>query len=215
MRCAKFFKFSKNVKEELLKKIEALWLQFWGKDPCQNDQYPKIINQKHFDRINQLIATSGTIACGGENSPENFKIAPTILEQINWDAPVMQEEIFGPVLPVLEFTELQEVIDVLSTKPKPLALYFFSNNKRDQEKIIHSLSYGGGCMNETIIHMVGHQMPFGGVGFSGMGQYHGEFSFQTFSHAKSILFKSNVYEPSIRYAPYTDKKFGLLKKLFR
>ncbi len=139
---------------------------------------------------------------------------PTIIEGINLKNRIMEEEIFGPILPVVEFEGIDEVIDIVKNNPKPLALYYFSEDKEKQEFIIKNISFGGGCINDTIMHLSTSTLPFGGVGSSGMGSYHGRASFQTFSHKKSILKKSNLIDIKIRYAPFKGK-INLAKKLFK
>lgn len=139
---------------------------------------------------------------GGIHDRENLYIAPTIVEQITWDSPIMQEEIFGPILPLLSYSDLNEVIAKINDRGRPLALYYFSANTKHQEKIIQSIPFGGGCINDTIMHLSSPYLPFGGIGASGMGKYHGKFSFDTFTHYKSILKKSFRFDQQWRYPPY-------------
>ena len=154
------------------------------------------------------------IITGGVGN-EHGQIAPTILDNVHPDSPVMQEEIFGPILPLLTYHDIEDVITWIRSRPKPLALYLFSNCKTTQKRILQSLSFGGGCINDTIMHLASHHLPFGGVGESGMGSYHGKQSFLTFSHQKSILKKSNRLDIPIRYAPYTSFKETLLKTFLK
>ncbi len=201
-----------SVKQKLLDKMKKYIHQFYGEQACTNDSFPKIINEKHFDRLLGLIEGENVVT-GGSSSRERRQISPTILDNITWNSPVMAEEIFGPILPVLEFSKLNDVITMVNNHPKPLALYYFTTSKENEKKIISSISYGGGCINDTIMHLATSHMPFGGVGDSGMGRYHGIESFHTFSHKKSVLKKANWLDVPLRYPPYKDH-LKTLKKLF-
>jgi aldehyde dehydrogenase (NAD+) len=202
----------KDVKKELINSMKKYILEYYGNNPCKNEELPKIINDKHFKRVKEYL-NNGRIVIGGEFDEQNLRISPTILDSITWEDPVMQEEIFGPVLPILEFSDISEVITAVNSRPKPLALYLFTTNKTLENKIVRSVSFGGGCINDTVVHLATSHMPFGGVGESGMGSYHGKWSFETFTHTKSILKKSNLLDIKLRYPPYRNK-LGLLKKLF-
>ncbi|MDF2905270.1 MAG: NAD-dependent aldehyde dehydrogenase [Herbinix sp.] len=201
-----------SVKKCLLDKMKKYIHQFYGEQACLNDNFPKIINEKHFDRLLGLIDGEQAVI-GGTFSRERNQISPTILNHITWNSPVMAEEIFGPILPVMEFKTLSEAITMVSSHPKPLALYYFTTKKENEKKIINSISYGGGCINDTIMHLATSHMPFGGVGDSGMGRYHGKYSFETFTHRKSVLKKANWLDVPLRYPPYKDH-LRTLKKLF-
>jgi NAD-dependent aldehyde dehydrogenases len=209
--CPDYLLVHKDVKKDLLEAMKKYSKEFFGEMPCQNEEYPKIINQKHFDRLKGLL-TNGKIIIGGEYNEETLQISPTILDQVTWNDPVMEEEIFGPILPVLEFEDMNDVITMVNSHPKPLALYLFTNNKIIEDQVISRVSFGGGCINDTLVHLATSYMPFGGVGESGMGGYHGKWSFDTFTHQKSIMKKSNLIDVNIRYAPYKNK-MKLLKKL--
>lgn len=200
-----------KVKERLLKEIANCWDEFYG-DALKSAQWPRMINEKHYQRVMGLMQGEH-IYCGGVG--DGMSIAPTILTDVSWDAPIMQEEIFGPVLPVITFKELDEVIPLINSREKPLALYLFSRSPGNQEKILDKISFGGGCVNDTIIHLATDRMPFGGVGQSGMGGYHGKNSFDTFTHEKSIVQKANWLDIPVRYAPFTQKKTKLVKKLMK
>ena len=200
-----------TMKEELISKMKDYIKEFYGNNPCMSLNYPKIINSKHFNRLINLIEGE-EIIIGGDYDDEINKISPTILDNVSWDSPVMQEEIFGPILPILEFEDLNELLAVVNKKPKPLSLYFFSNDKNRQKEIIKNISFGGGCINDSLVHLATPHMPFGGVGDSGMGEYHGKWSFDTFSHKKSILKKSNLFDIPLRYPPFKNN-LKLLKKL--
>lgn len=204
---------SPEIKDQLLSLLQRFIKDFYGDQPLNNNEYPRIINEKHFQRLRKLLE-KGKIICGGEHHLPTLKIAPTIIDQITWDDPVMQEEIFGPILPVLEYDNLAEVIQRVNSRPKPLALYLFSTSRQNQQKILENISFGGGCINDTIIHLATPYLPFGGVGDSGLGGYHGQASFQTFSHQKSLLKKSNLFDLDLRYPPYKGK-LKLLKKIMK
>ena len=203
-----------KVKEEFLAYV-VYWIEkMLGKEPLNNPDYPKMINEKHYQRVMNLIKGE-KVCCGGYGNPDTLQITPTVLEQVSWDAPVMQEEIFGPVLPVLTFKTLDEAIEKVREREKPLALYLFTQRKDVEEKVLRSLSFGGGCINDTIIHLATSRMGFGGVGNSGMGSYHGKKSFETFSHEKNIVKKSTWMDLPIRYMPYTKEKELLLRMFLR
>ena len=182
---------------ELKKQIR---LQF-GSDPLTSPDYGRIINKRHFDRIVGLMDTA-KVVCGGRYDSGSLKIEPTVMDNVTWEDPVMQEEIFGPVLPILTYSHVNEIYDLLSDKPKPLALYIFTQDKRLVKDITSRLSYGGGCVNDVVIHLATSRMPFGGVGESGMGAYHGKAGFDVFSHTKSIVDKKTWIDLPMRYQPY-------------
>lgn len=177
------------------------------------ENYPRMVNEKHFDRVLGLL-NNQKILFGGESIRQTLTINPTVLTDVFPDSEVMQEEIFGPVLPILTYITLNEAIEFVRSRPKPLALYVFTKDKKAREKVLRELSYGGGCVNDTLVHVASSYLPFGGVGYSGMGSYHGKASFDTFTHYKSILDKGAHLDPSLRYRPYTPGKIRWLKKLF-
>ncbi len=203
----------RSVKDQLLSCMAKYIKEFYGENPCEKSDLPRIINQKHFERLKGLL-NKGKIIVGGTFNEERLRIAPTIIDEVTWEDPIMQQEIFGPLMPVIEYGDLSEVISMVNKRPKPLALYFFTNNKENEKKIIDSISFGGGCINDTIVHLATSYMPFGGVGESGMGGYHGKASFDTFTHYKSILKKSNSLDIKLRYPPYGDN-LKKLKKFFK
>lgn len=202
-----------SVKGKLINKISDYIIEFYGSESCSNLDYPKIINDKHFYRLLGLLKDED-IVFGGKSNNKTNQISPTVLDNVTWDSVVMQEEIFGPILPVLEFEDINEVISIVNKRPKPLALYYFSNNNDRQKRIIKNISFGGGCINDTVVHVATSYMPFGGVGHSGMGGYHGKASFETFSHKKGILDKSNLIDINLRYPPFKNN-LKLLKKIMR
>lgn len=180
----------RNVKDELLANLKEVVTNTYGADVSQNLDFPHVVSEKHFDRLNSFL-TNGDIVFGGKTDRSRLFIEPTVLDNISWEDNVMQDEIFGPILPVIVYDEISEVIQAIVKRPKPLALYLFSEDEAVQDHILNSVSFGGGSINDTINHMTSHYLPFGGVGDSGMGAYHGKASFDTFSHAKSILKRSN------------------------
>ena len=200
----------KRIRDELITAILAEIEKQFGKEPLKNPNYGKIINEKHFERILGLI-NGEKLVYGGQSEPESLRIAPTILNNITWDDAVMGEEIFGPLLPILTFDTLDEALDTVESHPHPLALYFFSEDKAAQKKVLDTCRFGGGCINDTIIHLATSDMPFGGVGESGMGSYHGRVGFETFSHYRSIVDKKTWMDLPIRYQKYTQKKEKLLR----
>lgn len=203
-----------KVKDKLLEEIRRFIRRQLGDNPLENENYGKIINEKHFNRLLGLMK-SGKIYLGGEASRETLQIAPTVLVDVKPSDPVMQEEIFGPILPVLTFRDIREVITFVQHREKPLALYLFTRSKKTEKQILLHLSFGGGCINDTIIHLATSRMGFGGVGASGMGSYHGKRSFQTFSHERSIVKKYNWLDLPIRYQPYKNWKEFLLRIFLR
>ncbi|WP_320130357.1 aldehyde dehydrogenase [uncultured Sphaerochaeta sp.] len=193
--------------DELKKAIQEMF----GTEPLYNKDFPKIINQKHFTRLISLLSC-GTLAYGGQIDPESLKIAPTILTNPDMDSPLMTDEIFGPILPIIGFDSFEQATDYIRDREHPLALYLFSNDKKRQKWVVSNLIYGGGCINDTVAHLANPSMAFGGVGGSGMGSYHAKESFTTFSHTKSILNKRTWLDIKIRYAPYKGK-LSLVKRL--
>jgi aldehyde dehydrogenase (NAD+) len=201
----------RQIKSDLLKAMKAAVREFYGENPAESSDYARIISNKHFVRLSNLLH-DGKILIGGEADADHRYIAPTILDQVSWDAAVMQEEIFGPILPVIEYNDVTEAINWVNAKSKPLALYIFSRNKQFQERILQQTSSGGVCINDTIMQIAPSTLPFGGVGDSGMGRYHGKASFDTFSHHKSVLIKNFWFDLKWRYAPCAGK-LGLFKRI--
>ena len=193
--------------EALIKEIREMYTSA----PLANPILPKIVNQRHFERLVGLMM-SGVVTHGGQVDATARKIAPTILTDVDWESPIMQEEIFGPLLPILPYRKLDEAIARIQQRPKPLALYLFTQSKAVEERVMREVSFGGGCVNDTVLHLATPHMPFGGVGESGMGGYHGKYSFDTFSHRKSVLKRWAKPDVPLRYAPY-DGKMKWVKKL--
>lgn len=201
----------RSIKKDLLAGIENCIKEFYGEDPAKSPDYGRIINPKQFDRLAGLLK-DGEIITGGKTNREDRYIAPTVIDQVSWDAPIMEDEIFGPILPVLEYTDLTDAIAKINDRPKPLALYLFSKNKEKQQRVLQETSSGGVCINDTVMQVGVSELPFGGVGNSGIGSYHGKASFDTFSHQKSVLKRSFLLDLDWRYAPYQGK-LDLLKKI--
>jgi aldehyde dehydrogenase (NAD+) len=202
-----------DIKIELLDRMKFFIDRFYGADPQLSADYPRIVNEKHFLRLAQLM-NAGNIIAGGQTDRQSLYIAPTIIDDIAWDDPVMQDEIFGPILPVLAYNNLSQAIARVKELPKPLALYYFSNNRQNSQQIIKDTSFGGGCINDTLLHFANPHLPFGGTGSSGIGSYHGKKSFETFSHQKSILKRSFRLDAPLRYPPYGNK-LKILEKIMR
>lgn len=181
-------------------------------DAPNNENYPRIINNRHYERLANLIKTEKNVI-GGQKNDEKLKISPTIFPNIDFDHEIMAEEIFGPLLPVIEYNDINKVIHTIKEREKPLACYVFTQNRELANHVINSLSYGGGCINDVIIHITNSNMPFGGVGYSGMGAYHGKYGFETFSHKKGIIKNTSLFDLPFRYAPFDKDKLKILKRL--
>lgn len=201
----------RNVKEKLIKAMEKYIRKMYGEKPHCSETYPSIINAKHFERLEGLMV-DGKVIFGGRRKKETLKIEPTIMDEVTWDSPVMREEIFGPILPILSYYDIKEVIYSVRAGQKPLALYYFTKDKRRRAAVIKHLSFGGGCINDTIVHLSNVRLPFGGVGASGMGSYHGKAGFETFTHKKSVLKKSFRMDIPMRYAPHKKGDLWMLKR---
>lgn len=202
-----------SVKDELLSYIREYSEKYCTETPLDNCFYPKIINRMHFDRLRAYL-DDGDIIMGGESDAKSGRMALTLMENIDKDSKLMTEEIFGPILPIFEFSDINVVISTLRKRPKPLALYVFSRNKATCKQIVNSLDFGCGCINDTLMQVANPNLPFGGVGESGMGRYHGKAGFDTFSTSSSLL-KSSCFEPlKFRYPPYDDV-YSLIKTVLR
>jgi aldehyde dehydrogenase (NAD+) len=204
----------KDSKAKLIEKMKSHLIEFYGENPQKSPDYGRIINDRHFKRLTGLLE-QGNILVGGQSDESDLYIAPTIIDGISLEDKIMQDEIFGPILPVIEYTNLSEVLDIVNNKfDKPLALYIFSENNDFVEEILNKTSFGGGCVNDTLMHLGNANLPFGGVGGSGIGAYHGEHSFTTFSHQKAVLKKSTLLDLAIRYAPFKNN-LPILKQLMK
>ena len=203
-----------SVKEQFVSELKTqIKIQF-GDNPLENPSYGKIINAKHFERVRGLI-DAGKIAVGGKSNAETLKIEPTVLDNVTWDDAVMGEEIFGPILPILTYKNEDELYQIVNGHQKPLALYLFTQNKGLQERIMTRCSFGGGCINDVVVHLATNNMGFGGVGESGMGAYHGKVGFDTFSHKKSIVDKKTWIDINMRYQPYNKSKESLVRMFLK
>ncbi|MEH2176280.1 aldehyde dehydrogenase [Nostoc sp.] len=202
---------NKTIKKDLIDGLEKSLKEFYGENPASSPDYARIISEKHFERLVSFLK-DGEVVIGGENQPSERYIAPTLIDNVSLKDSVMQEEIFGPILPIIEYTDIAEAIALINSRPKPLALYLFSQDKNLQKRVLQETSSGGVCINDTVMQVGVSSLPFGGVGDSGIGNYHGKASFDTFSHKKSVLQNSFWLDLKWRYAPYQGK-LPLIKKL--
>jgi aldehyde dehydrogenase (NAD+) len=201
----------KRVKRQLLERIVQHIKEFYGDDPSLSPDFGRIVDNTHFVRLSRLLG-HGTIIVGGQTDRSSCYIAPTVIDNISGREPIMEDEIFGPLLPVIEYDHLEEAIAMVNARPKPLALYFFSRDKEKQARILRETSSGGACINDTVIHET-TSLPFGGVGESGMGKYHGKAGFDTFSHERSVIKSGFLFDIKLRYPPYRDH-LKWMKKIF-
>lgn len=198
-----------KVKAEFVRLLQKNITEIYGPNPRESEAYTQIINSLHLERLRKLIDPEKVII-GGEIYPDERFIFPTVLDNVTFEDAVMSEEIFGPLLPLIEFTDIHYAIQQVKSQPKPLALYVFSQNKSLSQQILHELSFGGGVVNDAVVHLANSNLPFGGVGNSGMGAYHGKFGFDTFTHYKPVMEKSTLLEPSVKYPPYSGWKRKLI-----
>lgn len=203
-----------KIKLELIENMKKYIVDFLGVNPINNLDYPRIINEKNFMRIKNLLEAE-SIIYGGRFDEQTLKIEPTIVEISKLNSSIMEEEIFGPILPIISFDEIEEAINFVSCREKPLALYLFTESEKLQNRVLNEISFGGGCINDTVVHLASSKLCFGGVGLSGMGAYHGKFGFDTFTHYKSILKKSNLIDLPLRYHKYTKMKLKLIKMFLK
>lgn len=204
----------KDVKNKFIDYCKKYIEKFLGDNWKDNQEYPRMVNEKHFNRILGLISKDELIY-GGEADEKIMKIQPTLLDIKDMNSRVMQEEIFGPILPIIEYENLDEAINYINSKEKPLALYLFTNDKSTPKRVLKEVPFGGGCINDTIIHLACSKLGFGGVGNSGIGEYHGKYSFKTFSHYKSILKKSVLFDLPMRYHPYKKINDKLIRMFMK
>lgn len=202
-----------NVKEEFISLLKNEIKNAYGKNPELSPDFPRIINHKNWQRLSEMLQNN-TILFGGQTNEEALYIGPTLIDEPSENHAIMKSEIFGPLLPIIAFSNEEDIQKRISKYEKPLALYVFSKNSRFSKKIIQNYSFGGGCINDTMIHFANRRLPFGGVGHSGIGSYHGRFGFDTFTHKKSIVKKSTWIDIPIRYAPYKDK-INFVRKLLK
>ncbi|MCH6266355.1 aldehyde dehydrogenase [Neobacillus citreus] len=193
----------KNVKDKFLSEFKNTIKELYGENPLRNPDYTHIVSERHFKRLEGFL-DNGQVYSGGKTDSDTLAIEPTVLTNISWDDLIMQDEIFGPILPVMEYSHLSEVLDGIHNHPKPLALYIFTENNQVQQTVLNSVSFGGGCVNDTVYHFVSPHLPFGGVGPSGIGSYHGKGSFDTFSHKKSVLKQTTLFDIPFRYPNFKN-----------
>ena len=193
-----------SKKEELVAAFKKTLPVFFGADASTSYEYGKIINEKQFDRLTGYLQL-GKIVCGGHSNRSELYIEPTIMEDVSLDAAIMKEEIFGPILPIISFNTAEEAKAIIANNPNPLAFYVFTSSKAKETGWLTSVSFGGGCVNNTALHLTNHNLPFGGRGFSGSGQYHGKYSFETFSHKKAVMRTPTWFDPAIKYPPFKGK----------
>ena len=203
-----------SIKDKLLESMKKHIVDFYGEDAKASPDYGRIISDRHYNRLKGFLE-KGNVVIGGQTDDASRYIAPTIIDGVSLDDAVMEEEIFGPILPVIEYSDISEVLDIVNNRyGKPLALYIFTSDNSFADELLTKTSSGGGCVNDTLMHLGNPNLPFGGVGDSGIGAYHGEYSFTTFSHQKSIHKKSTIMDMAIRYAPYKNN-LPILKKLMK
>jgi aldehyde dehydrogenase (NAD+) len=190
-----------SVKEELLKYLQEAVLRFYGEDAAVSENYGRIINEKRFDQLSEYFS-EGNIRFGGQHDRKNLYIAPTILDEISADAAMLEDEIFGPLLPVFTFDTMEEARNMIANNPEPLAFYLFTKDRATERAWIENLSFGGGCINNTLWHLSNHHLPFGGIGKSGIGAYHGKHSFYRFTHAKPVMKTPGWFDPAVKYPPF-------------
>jgi len=193
-----------DVKEKFIEKLKETITKFYSEDASSNYNYGKIINEKRFDKLVSYL-DEGNIVTGGNHNREKLFIAPTVMDNVSLDSPLMTEEIFGPLLPVISFGTIEEAIKIVERNAGPLAFYLFTNSKKTEEEWIQKIQFGGGCINNADWHFTNHYLPFGGVGNSGMGSYHGKYSFDTFTRLKPVMKTPNWFDPSIKYPPLKGK----------
>jgi aldehyde dehydrogenase (NAD+) len=202
-----------SKKEELLLALKNIIHKFFGDKPEESDNYGKIINQKQFDRLVKYLP-QGKIICGGRTDQDRLFIEPTVISNVSMDADVMQDEIFGPILPVIAFNTKEEALQIIAQNKNPLAFYVFTSSNAKEKDWLNSVAFGGGCVNNASWHLTNHNLPFGGRGFSGSGQYHGRYSFETFSHKKAVMKTPTWFDPAIKYPPFKGK-MGLFKMVIK
>lgn len=203
-----------SVRDEFVINVERELKSFIPNGEYYMENYPKIINETAFNRLRSMMS-SGDIVIGGEIDEETRQIGFTLLDDVDLNSRLMNEEIFGPLLPMITYENLEDAISFIKTKSKPLALYMFSKSDENIDRVLSDVSFGGGCINDTITHFVGHHAGFGGVGDSGMGSYHGKLTFDTFSHSKTIYKKGEIFDIPVRYHPYDEKKLKLIKSILK
>ena len=210
-----YFLVHEDVKDAFVARFRDYVTRFYGASPHENAEFPRIVNRHHFDRLSALVAgaraQAGRTVSGGRVSADTLKIEPAVIEGVSWDDPVMAEELFGPIAPVITWRDEDEIVRKILARPRPLALYVFTRDKAQARRITGSIPFGGGCVNDTIMHVATHTLPFGGTGASGMGGYHGKWSFDTFTRVKSVVEKPLWADVPLRYAPF-GRKYATFRK---
>jgi aldehyde dehydrogenase (NAD+) len=202
-----------DKKDAFIEALQQAIKKFFDGDAATSYEYGKIINEKQFDRLSTYLQ-QGKIIAGGKTDKENLFIEPTIITDVSLDSPIMKEEIFGPILPIIPFNNAEEVKQIVANNANPLALYVFTSSSKKEKEWLTSIPFGGGCVNNTALHLTNHSLPFGGRGFSGSGNYHGKFSFDTFSHKKAIMKSPTWFDPAMKYPPFRGK-LKLLKWIIK
>ena len=202
-----------QIKEQLIEALKKAIIKMYGENAQKSDDFPRVINNTHTLRLSNLIKNENVIFGGNMVIDQNY-IAPTLIDEPNLESPLMSEEIFGPILPILSYNTHHDIENIIANSQKPLALYVFSKNKKFTDSILKTYNFGGGVVNDLLVHFGNHRLPFGGIGASGMGNYHGKYGFDTFSHHKSVMKRGTWIDPSFRYPPYKSK-ITLLKKIFK
>ena len=206
---------NKKVKNELIEALKQSIQEFYGTNIEESPDFGRIVNDKHFNRLNELLNVhQNHVIFGGNANATTRYIEPTILDSITSSSKIMQDEIFGPILPIITYDDFNEAVDIIQSKAKPLSLYLFSEDENTTHRVLNELSFGGGAINDTLMHLANPNLPFGGVGMSGIGQYHGKYTFQTFSHSKSYIFRSTRLDSSVMYPPYKGK-FKYIRTFFK
>lgn len=204
-----------SVQDEFIKALQGTINEFYGKEPDKSPDYGRIVNARHFDRLQALIDDNqDQIVIGGQTHAPSRYIAPTIIKDVHADNPTMQEEIFGPILPLLTYQTFDEAVEFIQARKRPLSLYLFSEDENNTDRVLNELSFGGGAINDTLMQLANPNLPFGGVGASGFGKYHGKYSFYTFTHEKSYIYKTTRLESGLVFPPYKGK-FSYIKNLFK
>jgi aldehyde dehydrogenase (NAD+) len=203
-----------HLQDKFIEKLKSNLRSFYTDNIKSSADYPRIVNNKHFDRLKSLLIED-KIAVGGElHRDENF-ISPTIMKNVSWTDKIMEDEIFGPILPVIPYKNLDQAVQSILSYPKPLAFYVFSESPTKQKELISKIPFGGGCVNDTVVHLANPNLPFGGVGTSGIGSYHGQKSFDTFTHYKSLFKQGSLVDIPLRYPPYNESKLNWIKLFLR
>lgn len=203
-----------KVEKQFIEEVKKVLNEFYGDEPETSPYFARIINEQHFHRIKQYVL-KGAVLIGGQTNSKKRYIAPTLIKINDLNDEVMQQEIFGPVLPIVNYQHISEIVKYNHENDKPLAFYVFGNDKTEIDKLLNQCKYGGACVNDCLSHIVNNKLPFGGIGASGFGNYHGKFSLEAFSQSKAIVYRKTWYDNKLKYPPYTKNKINLLKRLFK